>query len=107
MNPDAIRIWFLMAAARVCMHPVHTAGILILFLLYSEIFLMHQLDHIVFPDVLSVSAGALTMYGHDTTMNVIGAQSATQQPFVVQVMRSPDKVNSPVNHHVNLIPQMH
>jgi hypothetical protein len=70
-----------MAAA--CTHFVHMTGILILFLLYSEIFLMHQPHHIVFSDVLSLFAGAFTMFGHDATRNVINAQSAVPRPFDV------------------------
>jgi hypothetical protein len=60
--------------------------ILILFLLYSEILLMHLSLHIVFPDVLGVSKGVFTELDHDATMNVIGAQSATPRPFAVQVL---------------------
>jgi hypothetical protein len=69
----------------VCIHSVHKIRILILFLLYSEIFSKHQSLHTVFPNVLSVCAGAFTELDHDATKNVIGAQSATPQPFVVQV----------------------
>jgi hypothetical protein len=70
----------------VCTHHVHPTGILILFLLYSEIFLMHQPHHNIFHDVLLISAGAFTELDHDATKNVIGAQSATPQPLVVHVL---------------------
>jgi hypothetical protein len=56
----------------VYMHYVHTTEILILFLLYSDIFSMHQPHHSVFADVLIISTGAFTDFGHDTTKNVIG-----------------------------------
>jgi hypothetical protein len=62
---------------RVCTHSVHTTEILIIFLLYYDIFLMHRLHRSVFPDVLIISAGVFTELDHDTTWNVIGTQSAT------------------------------
>jgi hypothetical protein len=74
----------------ICTHSVHMTEILILFILYSDIFLMHRPNHSVFPDVLIISAGAFTKLDHDATRNVIGAQSATPQPFVVQVLWSPE-----------------
>ena len=45
---------------RVCTCSVRMTGILVLVLLYSDIFLMHQPHYIVFPDVLCISAGALS-----------------------------------------------
>jgi hypothetical protein len=50
---------------------VHMTEILILFILYSDIFSMHRLHHSVFPDVLIISVGAFTDFGHDTTKNII------------------------------------
>jgi hypothetical protein len=47
--------------------------------------LMHQSLHIMSPDVLSVCVGVFDELDHDTTRNVIGAQSATPQLFLVQV----------------------
>jgi hypothetical protein len=67
----------------VCTHSVHMTEILIIFLLYSDIFSMHQPHHSVFPDALIISAGAFTKLDHDATKNVIGAQSTTPRPFVV------------------------
>jgi hypothetical protein len=70
----------------VCMHSVHMTEILILFLLYSDIFSMHQPHRSVFPDALIISTRAFTKLDHDATRNVIDTQSATPQPFVVQVL---------------------
>jgi hypothetical protein len=67
-------------------HFVHMTEILILFLLYSGIFSIHRPHRSVFPDALIISAGAFTKLDHDVTRNVIGTQSATPQPFVVQVL---------------------
>jgi hypothetical protein len=58
-------------------HSVHTTEILILFLLYSDIFSMHRPHLNVFLDVLIISPGAFTELDHNATRNVIGAQSAT------------------------------
>jgi hypothetical protein len=55
----------------VCTHSMHTTEILILFLLYYDIFSMHRPHHSVFPDVLIISVGAFTDFGHNTTRNVI------------------------------------
>jgi hypothetical protein len=71
---------------RVYTHSVHTTKILILFLLYSDIFSMHQPHRSMFSNALIISAGAFTKLDHDATRNVIGAQSATPQPLVVQVL---------------------
>jgi hypothetical protein len=100
-QPGSDPSWLL---PHVCTHSLHTTEILILFLLYYHIFSMHRPHRSVFPDVLIISAGAFIELDHDTTKNVIGAQSATPRPFIVQVLRSPDKVIFPVSHHVNLIP---
>jgi hypothetical protein len=78
-----------------------------LVLVDSNVPLMHQSLHIVSPDVPSVCARAFVELDHDATRNMIGAQSATPWPFLVQVWWSLDKVNSPINHHVNLMLQMH
>jgi hypothetical protein len=83
MQPGSDPSWLL---PHVCTHSVHMTEILILFLLYSDIFSMHRLHRSVFPDVLIISAGTFTELDHDATRNVIGAQSATPRPFVVQVM---------------------
>jgi hypothetical protein len=69
---------------RVCTHFVHTTEILILFLLYSDIFSMHRPHHRVFPDALIIFARAFTKLDHDATRNVISAQSVTPQPLIVQ-----------------------
>jgi hypothetical protein len=56
---------------RVCMHSVHKIEILILFLLYFDIFSMHRPHRSVFPNVLIISASAFADFGHDATRNVI------------------------------------
>jgi hypothetical protein len=55
----------------VCTHSVHMTEILILFILYFDIFLMHRPHRSMLPDVLIISAGAFTDFGHDATRNVI------------------------------------
>jgi hypothetical protein len=82
-QPGSDPSWLL---PHVCTHSVHMTEILILFLLYSDIFSMHQLHRSVFPGALIISAGAFTKLDHDATRNMIGAQSATPQPFIVQVL---------------------
>jgi hypothetical protein len=57
----------------VCMHSVHMTEMLILFLLYYDIFSMHQPHHSMFHDVLIISTGAFTELDHNTTTNVIDA----------------------------------
>jgi hypothetical protein len=74
MQPGSNSSWLLPCA---CTHSVHMTEILILFLLYSEIFLMHQALHIMFPDVVSVYAGVFAELDHDATRNMIDAQSTT------------------------------
>jgi hypothetical protein len=67
-QPGSDPSWLL---PRVCTHSLHTTEILILFLLYYDIFLMHPLHRSMFPDDLIISAGAFTDFGHDATKNVI------------------------------------
>jgi hypothetical protein len=69
MKPGSDPLWLL---PRVCTHSVRTTEILILFLLYSDIFLMHRPHHRVFPDVLITSAGPFADFGHDAARNVMG-----------------------------------
>jgi hypothetical protein len=38
----------------------------------SDVPLMHQSLHIVFPDLLSVFVGVFAKFGHDATRNMIG-----------------------------------
>jgi hypothetical protein len=45
--------------------------ILILFLLYSDIFSMYRPHRSVFSDVLIISIGAFADFGHDATRNEI------------------------------------
>jgi hypothetical protein len=68
MHPGSDPSWLL---PHVCMHSVHTTEILILFILYSDIFSMHRPHLSVFPDVLIISAGAFADFCHDATRNVI------------------------------------
>jgi hypothetical protein len=82
-QPESDPSWLL---PRVYAHFLHTTEILILFLLYYHIFSMHRPHYIMFPDVLIISAGVFAELDHNATRNVIGAQSATPRPFVVQVL---------------------
>jgi hypothetical protein len=82
-QPGSHPSWLL---PHVCTHSVHMAEILILILRYCDILSMHQPPRSVFLDSLIISTRAFTKLDHDATRNVIGAQSATPQPFVVQVL---------------------
>jgi hypothetical protein len=73
-QPGSHSSWLL---PHVCTHSVHMTEILILFI---------RPHHSVFSDVLIISAGAFTKLDHDATRNVIGAQSATPQPFLAQTL---------------------
>jgi hypothetical protein len=64
-------------------HSMHTIEILILFLLYSDIFSIHRTQHNVFPDVLIIYAGAFTEFDHDDTRNVIGVRTAALSVAVI------------------------
>ncbi len=68
MQPGSDPSWLL---PQVCTHSVHMTEILILFILYSDIFSMHRPNHSVFPDVLIISTGAFADFGHDATWNMI------------------------------------
>jgi hypothetical protein len=50
---------------------MYMTDILILFILYFDIFSMHRPHRSVFPDVLIISVGAFADFGHDATRNVI------------------------------------
>jgi hypothetical protein len=67
-QPGSHPSWLL---PHVCTHFVHMTEILILFIFYSDIFLMYRPHRNVFPDVLIISAGAFADFGHDATKNVI------------------------------------
>jgi hypothetical protein len=67
-QPGSDPSWLL---PHVCTHSMHMTEILILFLLYYDIFLMHQPHRSVFSDVLIISVGAFTDFGHDATKNMI------------------------------------
>jgi hypothetical protein len=67
-QPGSHPSWLL---PHVCTHSVHMTEILNLFILYSDIFSMHQPHRSMFPDVLIISAGAFVDFGHDATRNVI------------------------------------
>jgi hypothetical protein len=54
------------------MHYVQTIEILILFVLYSDLFSMHGPHHNVFPDVHIIYAGAFAEFDLDDIRNVIG-----------------------------------
>jgi hypothetical protein len=68
MEPGSDPSWLL---PHVCTHSVHMTEILILFLLYYDIFSMHQPHRSMFPAVLTISAGAFADFGHDATRNKI------------------------------------
>jgi hypothetical protein len=67
-QPGSDPSWLL---PHVCTHSVHMTEILIMFILYSDIFSMYRPHRSVFPDALIISAGAFTDFGHDATRNVI------------------------------------
>jgi hypothetical protein len=67
-QPESDPSWLL---PHVCTHSLHTTEIIILFLLYYNIFSMHRLHRSMFSDVLIIFAGAFTDFGHDATRNVI------------------------------------
>jgi hypothetical protein len=60
-QPGSQPSWLL---PRVCTHSVHMTEILILFLLYSDIFSMHQPHLSVFLDVLIISPGVFIELDH-------------------------------------------
>jgi hypothetical protein len=68
MQPASHPSWLL---PHVCTHSMHMTEILNLFILYSGIFLVHRPHRSVFHDILIISAGAFTDFGHDATRNVI------------------------------------
>jgi hypothetical protein len=67
-QPGSYPSWLL---PHVCTHSVHMTEILILFILYYDIFSMHRPHRSMFSDVLIISAGAFADFGHDATRNVI------------------------------------
>jgi hypothetical protein len=77
-QPGSDPSWLL---PHVCTHSVHMTEILILFLLYSDIFSMHRPHCSMFPDALIIYVGAFTKLDHDATRNVIGTQSTTPTTF--------------------------
>ena len=80
MQPGADSQWQLPC---VCMRSARMTGILVLVLVHSDISLIHQPHPIVFPDVLYVSAGALSEISTEAPRNVIGVQSAVLRPWHV------------------------
>jgi hypothetical protein len=87
----------------VCTHSLHTTEILILFLLYYDIFSMHWPHHSVFPDVLIISTGAFADFGHDATRNVIVVWTATLRPCSDLTLRCPTQVNCNLLHVVIVV----
>jgi hypothetical protein len=67
-QPGSHPSWLL---PHLCTHSMHMTEILILFILYSDTFSMHQPHRSVFSDVLIISAGAFTDFGHDAIRNMI------------------------------------
>jgi hypothetical protein len=84
-------------------HSVHTTKILILFLLYYDIFLMHRPHHSVFSDVLIISAGAFTDFGHDATRNMITVWTAALWPCSDLTLWCPTQVNCNILHVVIVV----
>jgi hypothetical protein len=87
----------------VCTHSVHMTEILILFILYSDIFSMHRPHRSVFPDVLVISGGAFADFGHDATRNVIAVWTATLWPCSDLTLRCPTQVNCNLLHVVIVV----
>jgi hypothetical protein len=87
----------------VCTHSVNTTEIIILFLLYYDIFSMHRPHRSVFPDVLSIYAGAFTDFGRDATRNVIAVWTATLRPCSDLTLQCPTEVNCNLLHVVIVV----
>jgi hypothetical protein len=86
--------------------------ILILFLLYSDIFLMHWLHcsvftDVMFLDVLIISVRAFIDFGHDATRNVIGVRTTSLRPCSVLTLRCPTQLISNLLHLMNLLFHVH
>jgi hypothetical protein len=91
MPPEHHLPWLLPG---VCTHPVCMTVIFLIILLCYEHYLMHQVLHNVFPDVLHVWEEAFTEIDHDATRNVISVHFAATQPFLLLALRSIDEMNS-------------
>jgi hypothetical protein len=87
----------------VCTHHVCLTVIFLAILLCCEVYLMHQVLHNMFPDVLNVWEEAFTEINHDTTRNVIDVQFAATQPCILLALRSTYQVNSNLTHSVTLV----
>jgi hypothetical protein len=103
-QPGSHSSWLL---PHVCTHSVHMTEILILFILYSDIFSMHRSHRSVFSDVLIISAGAFADFGHDATRNVIGMRAASLRPCSDLTLRYPTQVIFNLLHLVNLVFHIH
>jgi hypothetical protein len=57
----------------------------------------------MFSDVLIISAGAFTNFGHDATRNVIDTRTAAPRPCLLLVPISSDQVISSLSHVVTLV----
>jgi hypothetical protein len=82
----------------VCTHSVHMTEILILFIIYFDIFSMHQPHRSVFLDVLIISTGGFTDFGHDATKNVIVIWTAALRPCSDLTLRCPTQLNCNLIH---------
>jgi hypothetical protein len=100
MRPEHHSPWLL---PDVCTHPVCMTVIFLIILLCCEVYLMHQVLHNVFPDVLRVWEEAFYEIDHDATRNVIDLQFATTQPYLLLALWSIDQVNSNLTHVVTLV----
>jgi hypothetical protein len=99
-QPGSHPSWLL---PHVCTHFVHMTEILILFILYYDIFSMHRPHRIVFPGVLITSVGAFTDFGHDAARNVIVVWTATLRPCSDLTLRCPTQLNCNIIHVVIIV----
>jgi hypothetical protein len=99
-QPGSHPLWLL---PHVYTHSVHMTQILILFILYSDIFSMHRSHRSVFSDVLIISVGAFTDFGHDTTRNVIVVWTTILRPCSDLTLRCPTQLNCNLLHVVIVV----
>jgi hypothetical protein len=99
-QPGSHPSWLL---PHVCTHSVHMTEILILIILYSDIFSMHRPHHSVFSDVLIISVGAFADFGHNTTRNVIVVWIAALWPCSDLTLRCPTQLDCNLIHVVIIV----
>jgi hypothetical protein len=92
---------------RLCTHSVYTIGILILFFVYSEIFLMHHPHRSIFPDVLIISIGAFSEFDHNATRDMISVWIAALQPCSDLTLQCTAQVISNLLHVIKVVFHRH